>query len=53
MNSQMIEPQIMLQCIKRLLCHFFMPHQPKRARGQFKPIILPVDRRVLDCFHEL
>ena len=32
---------------------FFMTHQPKRTTGQFKPIMLPVDRRVLDCFHEL
>jgi hypothetical protein len=32
---------------------FFMPHQPTRASGRAKPIILPVDRRVLDCFHEL
>ena len=32
---------------------FFMPLQMKRATGLFKPIILPVDRRMLDCFHEL
>ena len=32
---------------------FFMPHQPMRGTGRAKPIILPVDRRVLDCFHEL
>ena len=29
------------------------PHQPAHATGRAKPIILPVDRRVLDCFHEL
>ena len=27
--------------------------QPKRAKGHAKPIILPMDRRLLDCFHEL
>jgi hypothetical protein len=32
---------------------FFMPHQPKHATGQFRPIILPVDRRMIDCLHEL
>lgn len=27
--------------------------QPKRAAGHAEPIILPVDRRMLDCLHEL
>ena len=32
---------------------FFVPLQKKPATGRFKPIILPLDRRMLDCFHEL
>jgi hypothetical protein len=32
---------------------FFMPHQTTRATGRAKPIILPVDRRMIDCLHEL
>jgi len=30
-----------------------IPHPPKRATGHAKPIILPVDRRLIDCLHEL
>jgi hypothetical protein len=32
---------------------FFMPHQPAHPTGRAKPIILPVDRRMIDCLHEL
>ena len=27
--------------------------QPKPAKGHAKPIILPMDRRMIDCLHEL
>jgi len=32
--------------------HFRAQH-PKRSTGHAKPIILPVDRRMIDCLHEL
>lgn len=30
-----------------------IPHPPMRVTGNAKPIILPMHRRLIDCFHEL